>query len=298
MLYSSRRRFSNNQNITEALTSHNQLPATLNADLCKILNICENNKLISVSPALTRGVGATQCKPLILQFETGEKRFLKVTPGANCSSDKQELADKNITSNIPIADYYLFARMDANVAYHAAPYHHEFLFFPFIEGDNLYISTNYRYKEQTDKQLKCYEAVGQVLAKMHISCMKFQNCYERFINESNGSLPNILVHDDWQSTNVMITSDFKGVIIDTEGTKLSENSAGSYKNINESWEMTDGNPRMMKAFLSGYLHAYPKDARNKILEKILENFKLKFKKELDEEAIPNSQHFKKTLSTV
>lgn len=281
----SRRRFATIAEIESELTGGKKAPELLTDKYIALLGLPTGTKLEKISTVNTRGVGATQCKPLILHFNDDQKLFLKVTPAANCSSSNQKEADNNIIAGIRAEDKPLFALMQTSCTYRTSEHQHEFLFFPFVPGNNLYIAVNHEHRNNPDNQLKCYYAVGKVIADMHISCMIKNETFDSFIETSDGTLPKVLVHDDWQSTNVMVTPDFKGVIIDTEGTCM---CTSAYRNFKETREMACDAPGLMQSFLEGYLASYPESARAKILSKIQDVFANKFKKPLRKGEVPSA----------
>jgi serine/threonine protein kinase len=85
--------------------------------------------------------------------------------------------------------------------------YNEMLFFPFISGNNLYITMTY-FPNKNPKEI--FMEIGKVIAYLHIFCMKHNNEYDSFIKgETNYIVQKALIHDDWQATNIMITPENK-----------------------------------------------------------------------------------------
>jgi len=249
------------QCLTKAKTE--LLPAQISPTLCDVLAIAQNTLLVSIARVNTKGVGATQCRPYILTFNNGSKLFLKLTPAFNQSSNRQRQADKMITNALGPEQSCPFILLTHSMIIEENDIKNEILLFPFVPGDNLYITHQYLFPDEFN-QRQHFFSLGVTLAKIHIGCMVNKKSYNSFLESY--SLPPVLVHDDWQSTNIMITPDHKAVIIDTEGTHVSTNA---YRNIIETWELVGKEHTLMQSFLSGYTHAFPTKDQGNIFQSII-----------------------------
>ncbi len=268
MLTGTRTRFISEAKVIETLTakkSLKDLPALLNKGICKLLGLPEDIQLVKLTKVVTKSVGGTQCRPYIMHLSNGEKRFLKLTPKVNNSSSKQSEADNKIKESLD--NTYPFVLMQNSIDASDEFARSEMLFFPFVAGDNLFIATQYTYKDSPGKLHEIFCAVGKALALVHIECMKKKGHYDQFLL-GDGTLPAVLVHDDWQATNIMVTPDIDAIIIDTEGTAVSDKP---YRNLVESWELCSSNPQAMESLISGYVKSFPVDTREKVKQKLMEH---------------------------
>lgn len=264
-----RSRFVSEAKVVESLTNakNRELPAILNSSICRQFNLPLDTQLLNVTRAFTKGVGATQCRPCILHLSNDHKIFLKLSPLNKRAGAEQRIADDNIkealgqdTSPFVLMNHFHYSQSENGTT-------NEMLFFPFVPGNNLFISL------ETKDNTLCFEAVGKALAQVHIDSMKHSGVFDAWL-KSNGKLLAVLVHDDWQSTNIMITPEYEAKIIDTEGTRLSPENP--YRNLVESWEMCSKDPQLMNAFVNGYVNAYPPEIQDKLKQSIVDHFILKF----------------------
>ncbi|MGE3319568.1 MAG: hypothetical protein AB7I18_09755 [Candidatus Berkiella sp.] len=265
MLSTNRSRFITEQAVIKTLTNATELPAKMKPRLCATLQLPEDSIIDNLSVVLTKGVGGTQCRPYVVTLQGGEKVFLKLSNIVKNSLREQKIADTNI-QNVLGADAHPFVCMfpSSGALGVEKETRNELLFFPYVPGDNLFITLQYRNNEKQTAILQFTE-IGQCLAKMHIECMKLLNTYDQFTN-NKGLLTKVLVHDDWQATNIMITPENKAIIIDTEGTMLSDKP---YRNIAESWELSSQDPELFNALIDGYINEYSPDLREGVRHNLM-----------------------------
>ncbi|MGE3319569.1 MAG: hypothetical protein AB7I18_09760 [Candidatus Berkiella sp.] len=265
MLLSARSRFISEQAVKKSLTNNVQLPAKMNANLCAKLGLPENTIVENLSKVNTRGVGATQCRPYIVTLKGGVKLFLKLSPRNKNSIIEQAKADQNIQAVLGKNPHPFITMMpNSGVPVSENGTHNEMLFFPFVPGDNLFITMTYRNPDHSAAMLQ-FADIGKCLANMHIQCMKLSGTYDQFIQEGC-VLSKVLIHDDWQSTNLMITPENKAIIIDTEGTSYSGNKP--YRNIAESWELSGKDAALMTALLDAYINEFDPDLQPQVRESV------------------------------
>lgn len=266
MLSFERSRFVSDEAVIKTLTSESKLPAKLKPRLASILQLPEDSIIQNLSVVLTKGVGGTQCRPYVMTLNSGEKIFLKLSPLAKNALAEQKIADTNIQEVLGKNSTHPFIcmfRASGALAIEKET-RNELLFFPYVPGDNLFITATYRNQDKASA-VQQFAAVGKCLAEMHIQCMKLLGTYEKFSND-NCLLTKVLVHDDWQATNIMITPENDAIIIDTEGTVLT--ATKPYRNLAESWELTGFDPVLMEAVLDAYAHAFPPELRDKVRHNI------------------------------
>lgn len=267
MLSFERSRFVSDEAVIKSLTNESKLPAKLKPRLASILHLPENSIIQNLSVVLTKGVGGTQCRPYVVTLESGEKIFLKLSPLAKNALAEQKIADTNIQEVLGKNSTHPFIcmfRASGALAIEKET-RNELLFFPYVPGDNLFITLTHRNQDKASS-VQQFAAVGKCLAEMHIQCMKLLGTYEKFLND-DCLLTKVLVHDDWQATNIMITPENEAMIIDTEGTALT--AAKPYRNLAESWELTGPNPVMMEALLDAYTNAFPPELRDKVKNNVV-----------------------------
>ena len=252
-MLSGQSRFISTPSVIQQLTGSSTLPAPVNPSLAGRLGLPEETKLEEIKVVPTKGVGATQCRPYILHFSGDFKVFLKLSPGVKNAAASQKIADDNINRAMSLKTdpFILMIPNSVVIAYDKAKTN-ELLFFPFVSGQNLFMTTE-AVRDNQEKVDSAFASIGEALAEVHITCMQQAKTYDNFLAKGC-ILPAVLVHDDWQSTNIMINSDFKAKIIDTEGTQFLEDG---YRNIKETWEMCGKNPQTMLSFLNGYVQKFP-----------------------------------------
>ncbi len=255
-------RFVKTPTVIEGLTGIKTLPAKLNPNLCEQLGLKEGIILESISVVITKGVGATQCRPYILHFNNNKKLFLKLSPGAKKAYQAQKFADSNIAKAMASTESFILMKPTKCIVVSEGIKANELLFFPYVSGQNLFLATE-EAKDDRNKLKAIFTAVGVALADVHIACMQHANTYNAFL--LSGVMQAVLVHDDWQATNLMIDSDGKAEIIDTEGTELSHKA---YRNIGETWEMCGKDPELMHSFVTAYLNKFPQEVHALLAENI------------------------------
>lgn len=272
-------RFISDSAVISALTEDNRLPAKIKKGLAEKLGLPEDTLLIHINRALTKGVGATQCRPYILTFNNDHKIFLKLSPIRKNAMKEQANADRIIQATLGSENTHPFICMKANSGFIASEKNtsNELLFFPFVPGDNLFITLTHR-NTAPEQAIKQFAAIGKALAKMHIDCMQKGNVWDKFV-EQDCLLRQILVHDDWQATNLMITPivtsndeiEYEAIIIDTEGTACI--SARPYKNIAESWELSGNKIELLNALLDAYVNEFTENLQEKVRKQVIDALK-------------------------
>lgn len=259
---SNRSRFISDKAVISALVMDgDKLPAKIKPELAKDLALPEDVNIDALTRVVTKGVGATQCRPYIVHFNNGEKRFLKLSPLHKNSVAEQRHADREIKDVLGEGTEYPFVCLNASKRANENGTQNELLFFPFVPGDNLFITLVHRNNNDAKLASLQFAAIGECLAGMHLRCMQAKGAYEHFLHD--GHLQGVLVHDDWQSTNIMITPNNEAVIVDTEGTTFSSKHA-AYRNLVESWELTGKDASLMTALLDAYVNAFPPELHDKI----------------------------------
>jgi hypothetical protein len=262
MLSFNRSRFISDQAVKQSLTSSAQLPAKLNTNLCLKLGLPEGTIIQSLTKAFTKGVGGTQCRPYIVTLQNGEKIFLKLSPSSKNAIAEQTKADQNIQGILGKENTHPFICMipgSGMVAHENATYN-ELLFFPFVPGDNLFITMTCRNANQNDTVFQ-FAGIGKCLAKMHLQSMVLTDTYDKFM-QNDCRLSKVLIHDDWQSTNIMITPENNAIIIDTEGTTYSD--IKPYRNIAESWDLSGNNFLLMNVLIDAYVNEFSPELQEQI----------------------------------
>jgi hypothetical protein len=260
MLSSARSRFISDEAVIKTLTNDTKLPGPMKPRLCDMLQLPPNSVIENLSVVLTKGVGGTQCRPYVITLKGGEKVFLKLSPLVKKALTEQKRADVNIQEVLGKSNTQPFVCMfPASGAIGVEnETRNELLFFPYVPGDNLFITTTTRNKDK-ESAIMQYAAIGKCLAQMHIHCMNQTGTYEQF--KESCALTKVLVHDDWQATNIMITPENNAIIVDTEGTVLSNNKP--YRNLAESWELSGNDPVLMASLVDTYLNEFSPELRER-----------------------------------
>lgn len=262
MLSFGNRRFVSDKAVIQSLTEKDTLPAKLQLEVAQKLGLSADGVIESLTKAVTKGVGGTQCRPYIITLRDGQKLFLKLSPLTKNSIVEQTRADSIIKSVLGSGDAHPFVCMkpDTGMRVQEGATRNEMLFFPFVPGDNLFITTTYRNTKQSDA-LSQFAAIGKCLAAMHIQCMQLSDSYGKFI-ETGCALSKVLIHDDWQSTNLMITPSNEALIIDTEGTTFSD--INPYRNIAESWDLSGKDPVLMNVLIDAYVNEFSPELQEQV----------------------------------
>jgi hypothetical protein len=232
-------------------------------------------KLVSyISFSTTNGGTQSQGAKLILS--NGKEYFVKQTKEAS-HVQTQKRADQRIRlamgAYIDEAPFPFMVYGDGEFGKNNG-----LIVFPAISGKTL-IS----HATSSDAELaKINRNIGAALGKVHVACLLSQGKMEEFYEKGCGLHHyDILVHEDFQASNVMIANDGKVYFIDTDGMEVSKNA---YQNLSELWEMCD-DAAQMKGALEGYLSNYEPEHQQLVLNNIRNMVRYKGK-DLPEEAFP------------
>ncbi len=203
--------------------------------------------------------GGSQSKLYSITLSDGKTFFVKQLREKG-QLKEQKIADAEIREKLgPYAEKSPFVMMLKGEEFGER---NAIAIFPMIKARTL-IST-YE-KDSEDEQIKNYTKLGAVISKVHVEGMKNKGELERFYSSgSNLNGFNIVMHDDFQASNIMITDSGEIHLVDTGCTDV--RMSNPYDNIAEVWEMrVKPSPKLMKAFLEGYLSNFEPAKQNEVL---------------------------------
>ncbi|MDF2577126.1 MAG: hypothetical protein K0S74_610 [Chlamydiales bacterium] len=189
---------------------------------------------------------------------------------------KQKDADQLIVKTLGREQSYFVTALDITpIEWIKAKKGLGLLTFKKVEGEQLYLVLASKDKVRISK---VFQALGKSLGEIHVKSMKASKSLDEFYR-SKGDLPKVLVHPDFQASNIIYTNSGKIQFIDNGDIKIEETLEKAYKNILEAREMLrkknchDLQEEFMEAYLGAFDEYYRESIRQKIID--LENINKK-----------------------
>ncbi len=156
--------------------------------------------------------------------------------------------------------------------------------FPNVDGYML-LDSYRKQKKLNDRNPESYKRLSAALSKLHISGMLNEGQLEDFYATGcDLTGKNILYHDDFQPSNMMLTNRGDVYFVDTDAVDVINGK--EYKNLLDLLELKLNTPGFAKAILEGYLSNFEIDKQALVLSSIQKNLKTKHKFEISPAELP------------
>lgn len=207
--------------------------------------------------------GSTQSRLSKIKLSDGRVLFVKQTAEKSQVNDQLEAVEQIKTGlgKLAAQSPFIFPLYSM-----PAFWKNGVIVYPIIEGQNLF--ELYKQNKVTSDM---YGRIGAALSKLHIDGMKENNELDDFYaSDCDLTGKSLLVHDDLNSTNIMLTNDGKIYFVDIDGIKVKRSE--SYRNIKELWaDVAHKDPEITKVLIEGYLSNFLPEKQPDVLKAIRKN---------------------------